>query len=407
MMRFKNIAFLTGMCITGLLWLAGAWRSPSESRGSDADADASFLTGQEADLMLSGVDFNCTGGPLLFNHPTGIASDGRRFLLCDRFNNRILIWNTLPDRWDTPPDLVLGQDNLLSNNPGTGKSGLNWPGNVSVSAGGVVAVADTENDRILIWKSFPVQNAQPADVTISFRAMWRPGSTPRYEWPWGIWTDGRRLAAVATGGSSLLFWNSLPSNDDLPPDYVIRLPQFGTPRNISTDGATYFFVGDHNAQVGNNQPSTYFWNSYPTQPDQPFDFYRPEWVKGTRLPGGQLVAGGFSSVYLWNRMPTASGVEPDLTVRYPSYANGDGPDVLFAGGRLYVNNYNGNNVHVYNTIPTQSSQRPDFALGSPSVDYNTLEGMNYIQNPVVAVEGDRLVVSSDFERKLWIWTALP
>ena len=64
-----------------------------------------------------------------------------------------------------------------------------------------------------------------------------------------------------------------------------------------------------------------------------------------------------------------------------------------------MNNYNGNNVHVYNSIPTQPSQRPDFALGSPSVDYNTLAGMNYVQNPVVAVEGDRLVVSSDFERK--------
>ena len=109
-----------------------------------------------------------------------------------------------------------------------------------------------------------------------------------------------------------------PFRDDRPPDYVIRLPQFGTPRNISTDGTTYFFVGDHNAQVGDNQPSTYFWNSYPTQPDQPFDFYRPEWIKGTRLPDGKLVVGGFSSVYLWNRMPTAAGIEPDLTVRYPS-----------------------------------------------------------------------------------------
>ena len=98
MMRFKNISFLTGVCITGVLWLAGAWRSSSESRGSDVDTGASFVTGQEADLMLSGVDFNSAGGPLLFNHPTGIASDGTRFVLCDRFNNRILIWTTLPDR---------------------------------------------------------------------------------------------------------------------------------------------------------------------------------------------------------------------------------------------------------------------------------------------------------------------
>lgn len=56
-----------------------------------ASAQSWFQTGQNADLVLSGVDFNNTGGPLLFNHPSGIASDGTRFLLCDRFNNRVLI----------------------------------------------------------------------------------------------------------------------------------------------------------------------------------------------------------------------------------------------------------------------------------------------------------------------------
>ena len=54
---------------------------------SVASSQQWFRTGQNADLMLSGVDFNNTGGPLLFNHPSGIASDGTHFLLCDRFNN--------------------------------------------------------------------------------------------------------------------------------------------------------------------------------------------------------------------------------------------------------------------------------------------------------------------------------
>lgn len=82
-----------------------------------AQAQSWFHTGQNADLMLSGVDFNNTGGPLLFNHPTGLASDGARFLLCDRFNNRVLIWNTLPGTCDAQPDLVLGQKSFFTNNP--------------------------------------------------------------------------------------------------------------------------------------------------------------------------------------------------------------------------------------------------------------------------------------------------
>ena len=55
-----------------------------------------FATGQDADIMLSGIDFNNTGGALLFNHPMNITTDGTRLLLADTRNNRILIWNSLP-----------------------------------------------------------------------------------------------------------------------------------------------------------------------------------------------------------------------------------------------------------------------------------------------------------------------
>ena len=65
-----------------------------------------FITGQDADIMLSGVDFNNTGGPLLFNHPGAVASDGTHLLLADTYNNRVLIWNKLPGG-NTPPDFCL------------------------------------------------------------------------------------------------------------------------------------------------------------------------------------------------------------------------------------------------------------------------------------------------------------
>src|SRR3989344_5732459 len=91
-----------------------------------------FQTGQDADLMLSGIDFNNTGGPLLFNHPGNIASDGKRLLLADRNNNRVLVWNTLPTD-NTPPDIVLGQKNFTTNAPGTGLDQFNWPVGVATN----------------------------------------------------------------------------------------------------------------------------------------------------------------------------------------------------------------------------------------------------------------------------------
>ena len=55
-----------------------------------------------------------------------------------------------------------------------------------------VIVADTNNDRVLIWNSFPTRNGQPADVVLKNNGL---------IWPWGLWTDGARLVVSCTGSS--------------------------------------------------------------------------------------------------------------------------------------------------------------------------------------------------------------
>ncbi len=61
-----------------------------------------FVTGQNADLVLGAKGFNFTGGPLLFNHPTGLATDGQGLLLSDRWNNRVLIFQQFARRNEKP-----------------------------------------------------------------------------------------------------------------------------------------------------------------------------------------------------------------------------------------------------------------------------------------------------------------
>ncbi|HZY10439.1 MAG TPA: hypothetical protein VFF29_04735, partial [Bacteroidota bacterium] len=213
------------------------------------------------------------------------------------------------------------------------------------------------------------------------------------------------LIVTATHGGAILFWDSLPTTDNQLPSYTIKLSQFGTLRNISTDGSTYLFVGDHNAKIvaGQSRSGTFFWNTFPTQSNQSYDWFFEEWIKGITTQDGKLIAGGLSSVYIWNSFPTSSNILPNVILRNNYYSNGDGPDVVIAGGRMFVNNYNGNNVHVYDSIPTQATQLPNFALGSPSIEYNTLDSIHYIQNPVVESDGEILIATSDFDRSLWIW----
>jgi len=365
-----------------------------------------FNTNQDADLMISGPGFNNTGGSLSFNHPSGLASNGSNLLMCDRFNNRVLIWHTAPDTWNTPPDLVLGQENFTSNNPGTSKSGMNWPGNVSVASNGKLAIADTNNDRLLLWNSFPTSNSQAADISIHLPSIAPPGSQMNWHWPWGIWTDGTKLAAVATQGSTILFWNTFPTSDNQQPDYTITHNDFGTPRNISTDGSSYFFVGDHNAGV-NNRAGTYFWNTYPTSEDQAYDFFREEWIKGTKLTSDKFIASGLRQIYIWDSIPVNASQEPIHSVYPQCYDNGDGVDVVQANGKIYICNYNGNSILVYDEPPTNLEPDPQFAIGVSNYNNNTLDSLGYIQNSCLATDGTRLIITSDYDIRIYIYNNFP
>ena len=387
-----------------------------------------FATGQDADIMLSGIDFNNTGGALLFNHPMNITTDGTRLLLADTRNNRILIWNSLPGG-NVAPDLVLGQANFTTNNPGTDMSGLNWPVGVA-TAGGKVVVADTYNDRILIWNTFPTSNAQAADLSIEFNNPADPKEN--VEWPWDVWTDGKKLIVTSTGSvpSTVLIWNTFPTANNQKADLYLKgkspddgTDRFGTPRTIGTDGETYLVIGDHNAVGQSTDVGSFFWNSFPTTDNQQYDFFmaNPEdpnqmmWG-GVMTSDGKFITVASPGIAIWNSVPMSVS-DPDLFVGKSSgtcdetgyyFNNGDGCDlVVTSSGKLYVSLYNSNKVVAFNSVPTSSTKCPDFAIGAPDIDTNTLDTNYIITNGMPATNGSNLFVSSDFDSKLYVWKSIP
>ena len=404
-----------------------------------------FESGQEASLILGAPDFNNAGGGLLFNHPGAPAIDGTRLYLPDKHNNRILIWKELP-QGNVAPDFVLGQRDFISNAPGGGREQLNWP--VSVAAGkGIVAVADTYNDRILIWLTEPEQNYQAADIQIRLRQpAGGPGPAPgpdpgpggeayRMEWPWAVWTDGERLIVTATGGSqSILIWHSIPQKDDQPPDLVLYgrsgmgTADFGTPRSILSDGMTFLAVGDHNAKNQITEQGTFVWDSFPSQPDAPYDRFFAEGAfshgllwGGRVLPGKPKVALG-TRLYLWpadaamtreslsqtvGRSSGPAGAEGCDAQGFP-FHSGDGSGwAMSEGGQLFVSLANANRVVVYNAFPSSGAQCPDYAVGAPDIGTNTLRTHHMITNAIVASDGESLFAFSDFDRTFSVWTDVP
>ncbi len=250
---------------------------------------------------------------------------------------------------------------------------------------------------------------QPADIVLDLTRLSPPSPDPgamRFGWPWGVWTDGRRFAAVATHGAAVLIWNSIPSRDDQPPDLVLRPRAAGTPRNITSDGESFFALSDHNNGEA-SRPGTMVWLDFPSRPDQPPAFTWPQLLKGSFTGDGKLVLAGTQSVSIWNRKPLDAQTLPDLLLRPRTYRNGDGPDAVVAQGRLYVSNYNGNNVLVWNSLPERENQPPDFALGGDHPEQDTWAENFFIHNPAVATDGKSLFASSDFDRKLFVWRTLP
>ncbi len=400
-----------------------------------------FKTGQDADIVLSAIDFNDTGGPLLFNHPGNVASDSTHLLLADRNNNRILIWNKLPTG-NTPPDIVLGQQNFTTNDPGIGLDGLNWPVAVSTAQGKVV-VADTENDRLLIWNSFPTQNGQSADLEIKDIEDGQSGpadlgiSKRKIGWPWAVWTDGTRIIVTSTATASVLIWNNFPVKNDQPADIVLYANNnFGTPRSIASDGK-HLMIGDHNAKANNNRGGNYFWKTWPTKDDQPYDFFvaEPGKMGEEQLPnkndqaggpGGEVIWGGMSVngklfgvtnlLSIWNSFPENKNDAPDLLIGglpgiqgydFGGSQSGDGTGVAVVGDKLYISLSNGNKIIGFNSLPTKTDQKPDFAVGALDINTNTLATNYFISNGVPASNGKSLFVSSDFDRKLYVWKNLP
>ena len=376
-----------------------------------ARAQVSFTTGQRARIALSAYGLQTSGGATNFNHPSGVTIIDGNLALADRNNNRVLIWEGIPSSYRQKPKVVLGQPNFKSIQSGAGLAGLNWPTDIT-TAGKMLFVADAYNDRILVWRTLPSTNQQPADFALS-----------SVKWPWGLWSDGTKLIASSTGAGKVVIWNTLPDSD-VAPDSEILIPEFGTPRTVASDGNS-LIVSDHNAKNQVGERGTFLWNSFPSRSDAPFTYFTNlfpattaisnesyEFNSAEFLSDGRLVALGGNRLCIWNSFPASASQECAVLLGAPdrgsfTFKAGDNSDVVSAEGKVLISLNNENKVLVFNTVPTSSGVAPDYAIGTKSTSPETVTKDKYITNPVPLTLGRSLIVSSDFDRTLSVWRKPP
>ncbi len=300
-----------------------------------------------------------------FNGATAVATNGTILAVADTDNNRILIWTSMPLSMNQAPNLVLGQvDFTTREQPAAGQVGatiLRGPQGVWIQ-GTRLYVADTQNHRILVWNSLPTVNNQPPDLVLGQ-------------------VDFSHAEAPPPGPAD-------------PPAAANRLLN---PVSVTSDG-THLFVAD----LGFNR--VLIWNSIPTTNDQPADVVigQPDMTKSTA-----------NNAAVCN--PNAIGLYGACraNLNFPRFALSD-------GHRLFVADGGNDRVLVYNTIPTANATNADIVMGEPDFTTNIVSSqaigiastaidntgaVDVTPTPTsLAFDGTNLYVADPYNRRVLVFT---
>lgn len=256
------------------------------------DASADFVLGQSS---FSGTS-NGDAANQMSNPETSVVFKGK-LLVADEANNRILIWNSVPTSINTPANVVVGQSGFGSNGSGCAADALYEPESLTVTSDGKLIVADSNNNRVLIWDSIPTTNGVSADVVVgqtdfntcvvdndgSGSASTTP-SASNLDYPDGVWSDGTRVVVSDASNNRVLIWNTFPTADFAQADVALgqnsftcgarnnlgvacgtgapSASNFWAPYMLYSNGTQLFVVDQHNNRV-------LIWNSFPTSNLQP------------------------------------------------------------------------------------------------------------------------------------------
>lgn len=429
------------------------WNSMPSSMYAPADVVIGQLGMSDDSANFEGVTART------LNTPDGVAIASGKLIVADRANNRVLIWNTIPTENGQAADVVLGQPDMTtatSNNGGRSASSLSQPYNVTVT-GTKLLVADRVNSRVLIWNTIPTANKTAADLELG-QPNFTSGTANQggigaatLQLPYGIWTDGTKLAVTDTTNNRVLLWDTFPTVNRPAASRVIGQSDFtsnaaGTsnarlnaPESVASDGTKLVVADTQNNRVliWNSWPSTdgvaadlvlgqpNFTDSLARNSNDPQHFNNPMSV--VKVAGKMVLADALRQrILIWNSEPTLSATAADVVLGQTDFngykANQGGSasastlstvrSIWTTGTKLFAADGSNNRVMIWNTIPTVNAQPADIVLGQPdmtTVTANTggVSASSLSLPGCVTSDGVRLVVCDFTNNRVLIWNTIP
>ncbi|BDA77971.1 hypothetical protein LPTSP3_g09010 [Leptospira kobayashii] len=367
---------------------------------------ASFSNFQNADIVIGQPDFvtkiNSPVTAANLNYPGPITVSGNKLYISDSRNHRILGYHQIPTTNGAPADFVIGQPDFVSSglaNPPTATS-FSSPWSIA-SSNERLFVADTSNNRQLIYNSLPTANVN-ADVVLGVSNFTTAGngtcSSTDLSSSEGVSTANGKLFVADEGNHRVLIWNTIPTSHYTPADVVIGQPDFtsctanrggptptantlATPGGVWGDGTRLFVADSYNGRL-------LIWNTIPTTNGQPADLVlgqsSMESAVSAATGGGfslggvynifsngtQLVVGDGNNnrVLIWDSFPTVNGQSADKVLGQSNFTNNVGNDdsqtgvsganptartlanpygVYMVGNQLFVDDYDNHRILIF------------------------------------------------------------
>lgn len=364
-------------------------------------------------------------------------SDGN-FIVADTDNHRVLIFEGFPSPTNTTPKVILGQPDLntrLTNNGGVSAKSLNNPVGVRV-IDGKLFVADTTNNRVLVWNSVPTTNFKDADyvlgqpdfLTVTANTGGRAAN--RFSAPQLLQKIGNKLFVSDFGNSRILVWDSIPASN-VPANSVIGQADFiskGTTASASItlgaigvafSGTTLFLADFHahrilvfknidlsttipnglNADIVLGQPNfttatPWLVSAKPTAQS----LYNPY---GLEVYSGKLLVADANNhrILVYNHLPSNTTTDQhqaaDVVIGQESFSLTGAARGLVTGGRdtpvpstfalfegrLLVNSEGVGRISVFNSENNPDYKAADFVLGQMGVGENDLKANRGLSSP--------------------------
>lgn len=149
--------------------------------------------------------------------PYGVHWDGLRLWVADSGNRRVLMWHGLPARCGQPADGVIGQRAFDCRDENGGgepcAASLRWPHAVATWCGRL-CIADAGNNRVMVWDRVPDRDCAPCDHVLGQADFASVDNNQSLYWPnagslsmpFGLAAVGDWLIATDTANSRLLGW---------------------------------------------------------------------------------------------------------------------------------------------------------------------------------------------------------